>query len=86
MKEEMERERAKREVKPPSDDPRGQKREREGEEEERKVGSSTASMSGATPVPYSRYPRPPDAEINEYHRNLRRSDDPMNSVTFSDTT
>lgn len=79
MKDEMERERSKREAKRDTVDSVGEKRRRaEDEGEEQKV--SSAGSSG-----YSRYARPPsDAELNDFHRSQRRMDDPLNSASFAD--
>ena len=81
MKEEMQRERVKRESRQDVADVMGDKRKREGDEEEKKAPASASSA----PAAYSRYARPPsELELNDFHRGQRRLDDPMNSAAFKE--
>ena len=84
IKEELERERGKREVKDDGagDEQRhGEKRRREADDAKKPATAPPSSSS----APYNRYAREPtEAEMNDFHRKQRRMDDPLDRLT--DTT
>ena len=82
MKEVMDKARQKREVQQGDDQVRGEKRKREEVEEEESKAAPPSSATAATTSYSQRYTRAPsEMELEAFHRNQRRMDDPMHSFT-----